>query len=160
MKVVCVKVCGVIEAEAGKALLEANGIRAEIAPFSEAAVSAVAGGTGSMGILVRDTDYQAALELLGAGEHEAVAQRRVQQGAQSPQTHPLSPVEQEEKAQQGLRRMARGLVQVALGAALTVGSDWIASQGLSGVALIFYGLIIVGLIDFGAGLSSWLKNRG
>ena len=70
MKVVCVKVCDVIEAEAGKALLEANGIRAEISPYSEAAVSAVAGGTGAMGILVRDADYQAALALLGTGEYE------------------------------------------------------------------------------------------
>ena len=68
MKAVCVKVCGVVEAEAGKALLETNGIRVEIVPYSEGALSAVAGGVGDLGLLVGEADARAALELLGEVE--------------------------------------------------------------------------------------------
>ena len=201
MKAVCVKVCGVVEAEAGKALLEANGIRVEIVPYSEGALSAVAGGVGDLGLLVGEADARAALELLGEvesledpyalplslGQLKRLVKNEWKLGKSQPQlvemlvqrgweetaarqfvakevqllstVKPLSSTERAEQAQAHLRQMGRGLLQIGAGIVLTVGSRLLASQGGAGISLIFWGLVLWGVIDFWIGLSGWWKNR-
>jgi mannose/fructose/N-acetylgalactosamine-specific phosphotransferase system component IID len=145
MRSVCIRVCSAMEAELAEKLLEENGIRAALIPHGESVVGTIGGGGRLMDLLVREEDAQSAVQVLGGAAPRRV---RVEQPAQA-----RSP----ETKQFYRKRIMRGVFWLILGIVMTVGMYRLAKTS-GGTYVIWWGIMLWGLVDIATGLWGWLKH--